>query len=173
MNRQMSKSRASARVMMTHGGVLLALALAAVAIASGSLANSSFLDVAALGGIDEMPASMEKVKFIRLYRSQKNSPNLNPMCLEQIEVKHSDGRNLEQANGVKVKASSAHVQPCEENGRMYGGCQQKTRNGKVCAMWNTRPQAAVADSASRRRLLGGSPSPDPPVPPPPPLPLRS
>mgnify|MGYP003320569254 CR=1 FL=1 len=43
--------------------------------------------------------------------------------------------------------------PCEENGNNYGGCQQKTTNGKVCAMWNDRPGATEA--AFRRRLLGG------------------
>ena len=169
MNRKTGNSRSSARVMATRRAVLCALALALVAGAAGGLANSptAILDVAALGDVDDMPASLEKVKFVKLYRAQKSSPNLNHMCLERIEVKHVDGRSLERANGVKVEASSSHAQPCEENGNNYGGCQQKTTNGKVCAMWNDRPGATEA--AFRRRLLGGgggSSSPDPPPPPP-------
>jgi len=169
MNRKTGNSRSSARVMATRRAVLCALALALVAGAAGGLANSptAILDVAALGDVDDMPASLEKVKFVKLYRAQKSSPNLNHMCLERIEVKHVDGRSLERANGVNVEASSSHAQPCEENGNNYGGCQQKTTNGKVCAMWNDRPGATEA--AFRRRLLGGgggSSSPDPPPPPP-------
>ena len=169
MNRKTGNSRSSARVMATRRAVLCALALAVVAGAAGGLANSptAILDVAALGDVDDMPASLEKVKFVKLYRAQKSSPNRNPMCLERIEVKHVDGTSLERANGVKVEASSSHAQPCEENGNNYGGCQQKTTNGKVCAMWNDRPGATEA--AFRRRLLGGgapSSSPDPPPPPP-------
>ena len=146
----MSKSRASAVVMMTRGGVVFILALAVVAGAAGSLAN-----VAALGDVDDMPASMEKVKYVRLYRSQMTDdhPNRSPMCLERIEVKHRDGRKLEQENDVKVTASSAHAQPCEEEGKAYSGCQQKTTTDKVCAMWSTIPRFTEADSASRRRLL--------------------
>ena len=152
MNRKTGNSRSSARVMATRRAVLCALALALVAGAAGGLANSptAILDVAALGDVDDMPASLEKVKFVKLYRAQKSSPNLNHMCLERIEVKHVDGRSLERANGVNVEASSSHAQPCEENGNNYGGCQQKTTNGKVCAMWNDRPGATEA--AFRRRL---------------------
>ena len=145
MNRKTGNSRSSARVMATRRAVLCALALALVAGAAGGLANSptAILDVAALGDVDDMPASLEKVKFVKLYRAQKSSPNLNHMCLERIEVKHVDGRSLERANGVKVEASSSHAQPCEENGNNYGGCQQKTTNGKVCAMWNDQPGATA------------------------------
>ena len=84
MNRKTGNSRSSARVMATRRAVLCALALAVVAGAAGGLANSptAILDVAALGDVDDMPASLEKVKFVKLYRAQKSSPNRNPMCLE-------------------------------------------------------------------------------------------
>ena len=105
MNRKTGNSRSSARVMATRRAVLCALALAVVAGAAGGLANSptAILDVAALGDVDDMPASLEKVKFVKLYRAQKSSPNRNHMCLERIEVKHVDGKVSRERTASRSK----------------------------------------------------------------------